>query len=75
MPLSAGMPPALAVPQYWHRAAGLLPTLMAQAESKQRVKFAREHVVAASDAIGPSSSVKIKNTVFLFISLLVKIIS
>ena len=39
--------PAPVVPQYWQRAAGFDETFIAQTESKQRVKFAREHDVAA----------------------------
>ena len=40
--------PADDVPQYWHRADGFDDRPIAQTESKHRVKFAREQVVAAS---------------------------
>jgi len=45
-----GAAPAADVPQYWHRADGFDDRPIAQTESKQRVKFAREQVVAASVA-------------------------
>lgn len=65
---AAGVP-ADAVPQYWHRADGLDDILIAHAESRQRVKFAREHVVAAFDVSGMAAITDIKNNAFLFISL------
>ncbi len=47
--------PALDVPQYWHRAAGFDDMFIAHAESRQRVKLAREHdAVAAYDDPSPS---------------------
>jgi hypothetical protein len=76
MPLSAGAVPALAVPQYWQRAAGFVDMLIAHAESKQRVKFAREHVVAPNDVPGISRTAATKYKVRVFISLyIVKTIS
>ena len=45
--LPDGGVPAPAEPQYWHRAAGLDDTFIAQTESRHRVRFAREHVVVA----------------------------
>lgn len=76
MPLSAGAAPALAVPQYWHRAAGFDDMFIAHAESKQRVKFAREHVVAPNDVPGISRIAATKYKVCVFISLyIIKTIS
>ena len=62
--------PALAVPQYWHRAAGLDDMLIAHAESKQRVKFAREQDVAAQEFPEISANAIIKSSICVFISLL-----
>jgi len=45
MPPAGGVP-ADVVPQYWQRAAGFEPILIAQAESRHRVKLAREQDVA-----------------------------
>jgi len=69
MPLSVGAAPALAVPQYWQRAAGFDDMLIAHAESKQRVKLAREHVVAPNDVPGISRTAATKYKVCVFISL------
>lgn len=69
IPLSVGAAPALAVPQYWHRAAGFDDMFIAHAESKQRVKLAREHVVAPNDVPGISSIAATKYKVCVFISL------
>lgn len=68
MPFDAGIPPANAVPQYWHRAAGFDDTFMAHAESKQRVKFAREHVTASAIP-GARPQVSKKSKMCLLISL------
>ena len=63
--------PAVDVPQYWQRADGLDDTPMAHTESKQRVKFAREHVAAAfADDKLVKINPKISSCVFIF-SLLV----
>jgi len=62
------------VPQYWHRAAGFDDMLIAHTESKQRVRFAREHV-APNDIPGTDNNMNAKNKMFLFISLLNKTIS
>lgn len=64
--------PAEAVPQYWHRAAGLDDRFIAQAESRQRVKLALEHVVTASAPNGAAVNTAIKIKAFLFISLFIK---
>lgn len=45
MPPAGGVP-ADSVPQYWQRAAGFELTLIAHAESRHRVKFAREQDAA-----------------------------
>lgn len=58
--------PADDVPQYWHRADGFDDTPMAHAESRQRVKFAREHVVAAC-ADDRQVNSRPKNSIFVFI--------
>jgi len=69
MPPDVGSP-ALDVPQYWHRAAGFDDMLMAHAESKHRVRFAREHDVAAPEIPGISAIIANKSMVCVFISLL-----
>jgi len=68
-PLSWVGSPALAVPQYWHRAAGFMLTLIAHAESRHRVKFAREHV-AAPYALAHIIADNVKKAIYFFISLL-----
>ena len=72
--LDDGGVPAFDVPQYWQRAAGFDDTLIAHAESKQRVKFAREQVVAAF-APTPNTIAGIKNNMCFFIFSLGGIIS
>ena len=71
---SDGGSPALAVPQYWHRAAGFDDTFIAQTESKHRVKFICEHVAAAATA-GHANTANAKNMMLCFISLLTNSIS
>jgi len=61
--------PADAVPQYWHRAAGFDDRFIAHAESRQRVRFAREHVVTARAQQGSDTKNAVKYKTFLFISL------
>ena len=65
-----GAVPALAVPQYWQRAAGLLDILIAHAESRQRVKLACEHAEYAK--FGVKTKHTAKNASLLYISLLDK---
>lgn len=67
MPEFAGVP-AFDVPQYWQRAAGFVDMFIAQTESRQCVKFAREH--AAYDKPGTKAKQSAKNASFLNISLL-----
>ena len=62
--------PAVDVPQYWHRAAGLDVILIAHAESRQRVKFACEHFDAAC-ACEHSRTADIKVNICFFIFSLV----
>jgi len=61
--------PALAVPQYWHLAAGFDEMFIAQAESRHRVRFALEQVVAALPIAGNNAVTNAKNNIFVFISL------
>lgn len=63
--------PADAVPQYWHRAAGFDDMFIAHAESRQRVKFAREQVVTAFAVRGTAVIIAVKNMFLIFISLYV----
>ena len=59
--------PAVEVPHYWHRAAGLDDMLIAHAESRQRVKFAREHFEAACACEhSRAADIKISICVFIF---------
>jgi hypothetical protein len=67
MSVFAGVP-AFAVPQYWQRAAGLVDILTAHAESKHRVRFAREHAAWAKP--GATATHIAKNASFDDISLL-----
>lgn len=61
--------PAVAVPQYWHRAAAFDDWFIAHAESKQRVRLAREHV-AAPYAVPPINNIgNIYNMCVLIFSL------
>ena len=69
MPDFVGGVPALDVPQYWHRAAGFDETFIAHTESKQRVKFICEHVVAANAAHGIINAPIMKKQILCFISL------
>ena len=59
--------PALAVPQYWHLAAGLVEMFIAHTESRHRVKLAREQVVAAFAIGQASNTANIKNDSCLII--------
>ena len=65
MPVLGGVP-APDVPQYWHRADGFDDTFIAHTESRQRVKFAREHVGAASAPLN-INRIGNKNNVCVFI--------
>ena len=58
--------PAWAVPQYWQRAAGFDDKFIAHAESKQRVKFMREHV-APKTISGTTSKDNAKIAIFFII--------
>jgi len=70
MPVLVGAAPADAVPQYWHRAAGFDDMFIAHAESKHRVKFAREHAAgAAFSAPGTENIIAVKYKICVFISL------
>lgn len=53
--------PAVAVPQYWHRADGFEDMFIAHAESRQRVRFAREHAVAPCATVPMNNTGKIYN--------------
>ena len=66
--------PASDVPQYWHRAARFDDMFIAHTESRQRVRFALEHVVAAL-ALNDQTSVDNKNNICVFIFSLGGIIS
>lgn len=67
--LDGGMP-AADVPQYWHRAARLEEMFIAHAESRQRVRFAWEHLDTAC-AFVHSSVTDNKNISCVFIFSLV----
>lgn len=66
IPVFVGVP-ASAVPQYWHRAAGLVEMFIAHTESRHRVKLAREHAACAKH--GANMEHIAKNANFLNISL------
>ena len=53
--------PAVAVPQYWHRADGFEDILIAHAESRHRVRFAREQAVAPYATVPINNAGKIYN--------------
>ena len=63
---SDGGRPADDVPQYWHRADGFEDIFIAHAESRHRVRFAREHLAAAF-ALAHISSADNKNSICVFI--------